>query len=221
MKKVIIVGGGKVGTHLARLLLAGGHQVRVIERHAGELRALHEALPSGCVVAGSGADPAVLEATGVRDADVLAAVTGTDATNLVATSLARFEFGVPRTIARVKDPANGWMFTPAMGVDAVVDQAGLMAQLIAEEMSLGGMTTLLKLSKGDCSIVEQTVHPQAPAAGKRIAELAFPAECILVAVLRGGQLVIPHGDTVLVAGDEVIALVHKSAAQGLSRILGG
>ena len=221
MKKVIIVGGGKVGTHLATLLLAGGHQVRIIERHPGELRTLHEALPSGCVVAGSGADPAVLEATGVRDADVLAAVTGTDATNLVATSLARFEFGVPRTIARVKDPGSGWMFTPAMGVDAAVNQAGLMAQLIAEEMSLGGMTTLLKLSKGDCSIVEQTVHPQAPAAGKRIVELAFPDECILVAVLRGGQLVIPHGETVLASGDEVIALVHKSAAQGLSRILAG
>jgi trk system potassium uptake protein TrkA len=220
MKKVIIVGGGKVGTHLATLLLADGHQVRIIERHAGELRALHEALPAGCVVTGSGADPAVLEATGVRDADVLAAVTGTDATNLVATSLARFEFGVPRTIARVKDPGRGWMFTPAMGVDAAVNQAGLMAQLIAEEMSLGGMTTLLKLSRGDCSLVEQTVQPHAPAAGKRVVELAFPVECILVAVLRGGRLVIPHGDTVLAAGDEVIALVHKSAAQGLSRILG-
>lgn len=221
MKKVIIVGGGKVGTHLAMLLLAGGHRVRIIERHPGELRALHEALPAGCVVAGSGTDPAVLEATGVRDADVLAAVTGTDATNLVATSLARFEFGVPRTIARVKDPANGWMFTPAMGVDAAINQAGLMAQLIAEEMSLGGMMTLLKLSKGDYSLVEQTVHPQAPAAGRRIVELAFPAECILVGVLRGGRLVIPHGDTVLGEGDEVIALVHKSAAQQLSRILGG
>ena len=221
MKKVIIVGGGKVGTHLATLLLADGHQVRIIERHAGELRALHEALPSGCVVAGSGADPSVLEATGVRDADVLAAVTGTDATNLVATSLARFEFGVPRTIARVKDPANGWMFTPAMGVDAAINQAGLMAQLIAEEMSLGGMMTLLKLSKGDYSLVEQTVHPQAPAAGKRIVELAFPAECILVGVLRDGRLVIPHGDTVLGEGDEVIALVHKSATQRLSGILGG
>jgi trk system potassium uptake protein TrkA len=221
MKKVIIVGGGKVGTHLAASLLAGGHQVRIIERHTGELRALHEALPPGSVVAGSGTEPGILEATGVRDADVLAAVTGTDATNLVATSLARFEFGVPRTIARVKDPGNGWMFTPAMGVDAAINQAGLMAQLIAEEMSLGGMMTLLKLSKGDYSLVEQTVHPQAPAAGKRIVELAFPAECILVGVLRGGRLVIPHGDTVLEQGDEVIALVHKSVAQRLSGILGG
>ncbi|UTF51709.1 TrkA family potassium uptake protein [Desulfomicrobium sp. ZS1] len=221
MKKVIIVGGGKVGTHLAMSLLAGGHQIHIIERHPGELKAVHEVLPAGCVVAGSGTDPAVLEATGIRDADVLAAVTGTDATNLVATSLARFEFGVPRTIARVKDPGNGWMFTPAMGVDAAVNQAGLMAQLIAEEMSLDGMTTLLKLSKGDYSLVEQTVLAHATAVGKRVVELAFPVECILVGVLRDGRLIIPHGNTVLEQGDEVIALVHKSMAQRLSWTLGG
>ena len=221
MKKVIIVGGGKVGTHLARLLLAGGHQVRVIESHAGELRALHEALPSGCVVAGSGADPAVLEATGVRDADVLAAVTGTDATNLVATSLARFEFGVPRTIARVKDPANGWMFTPAMGVDVAVSQADFMAHLIAEEMSLGNMMTLLKLSKGDYTLVEERVHPDAPAAGKKIMDLRFPAESILAGVIRQGRLLIPHGETVLLPGDEVLAVVHSAHKEELASILGG
>lgn len=218
---VLIVGGGKVGTHLATQLLVEGHQVKVIEMKPIELAFLHERLPAGTVIGGSGTDPAQLEVAGIRKADVMAAVTGTDATNLVATSLARFEFQVPRTIARVKNPRNGWMFTPAMGVDVAVNQAGLMAQLIVEEMSLGSMMTLLKLSKGEFSLVEEQVQTTAPAAGKKIAEVKFPSESVIAGILRRGRLIIPHGDTVLVPGDEVLAVVHGSQAAELAKTLGG
>jgi trk system potassium uptake protein len=220
MMKVIIVGGGKVGTHLAQLLLAEQHRVKVIEIRVGEVRHLHDDLPVGSVIPGSGTDPATLEAAGIRDADIMAAVTGKDETNLVATSLARFEFGVPRTIARVKDPKNGWMFTQVMGVDVALSQANLMAHLIAEEMSLGNMMTLLKLSKGEYSLVEEKVHPAATAAGRKVADLHLPAECILAGVIRDGRLIIPHGDTVLQPGDEVLAVVHASQTAQLALILG-
>jgi len=219
--QVIIVGGGKVGTYLATLLLSETHQVKIVESRPSELSALHASLPAGTVIAGNGTDPALLEAAGIRAADVLAAVTGTDETNLVATSLARFAFGVGRTIARVKDPRNSWMFTEVMGVDAALNQAGLMARLIAEEMSLGNMMTLLKLSKGRFSLVEMRVEPAAPAAGKQIVALRFPAECILAGVIRQRRLLIPHGDPVLLPGDEVLAVVHASQAKELARILGG
>ncbi|MHC1743373.1 MAG: TrkA family potassium uptake protein [Syntrophobacteraceae bacterium] len=220
MMNVIIVGGGKVGTYLASLLLAEDHRVQVIEVRVGEVRHLHDDLPVGSVIAGSGTDPATLEAAGIRTADVMAAVTGTDETNLVATSLARFEFGVPRTIARVKDPKNGWMFTQAMGVDVALSQANLMAHLIAEEMSLGSMMTLGKLSRGDFSLVEEKVHPAATATGRKVEDLHLPAECILAGIIRGGQLIIPHGDTVLQPGDEVLAVVHASQTAQLASILG-
>jgi trk system potassium uptake protein TrkA len=220
MMKVIIVGGGKVGAHLASMLLAEQHRVNVIEIRVGEVRHLHDELSVGTVIPGSGTDPATLEAAGIRDADVMAAVTGTDETNLVATSLARFEYGVPRTIARVKDPKNGWMFTQVMGVDVALSQANLMARLIAEEMSLGNMMTLLKLSKGEYSLVEEKVHPAATAAGRKVADLHLPAECILAGVIREGQLIIPHGDTVLQPGDEVLAVVHASQTAQLALILG-
>lgn len=218
--KVIIVGGGKVGTHLASLLLAEQHQVKVIESSVGEVRHLHDDLPVGSVIPGSGTDPATLEAAGIRDADVMAAVTGTDETNLVATSLARFEFGVPRTIARVKDPKNGWMFTRVMGVDVALNQAGLMAHLIAEEMSLGNMMTLLKLYKGEYSLVEEKVHPASTAAGRKVVDLQFPTKCILAGIIREGRLLIPHGDTVLQPDDEVLAVVHASQMAQLALILG-
>jgi trk system potassium uptake protein TrkA len=217
--QVIIVGGGEVGTYLASLLLAGHHRVRVIEVRQEEIPRLQRALSAAVVVAGNGTDPTVLEAAGIRQARV-AAVTGTDETTLVVTSLARFEFNVPRTIARVHTPRHAWMFTPAMGVDVTLNQADLLAHVIAEEMSLGDMMTLLKLRKGQYSLVEERVAPAARAAGKAVRDLPLPAECTLVAVIREGQLLIPRADLVLQPADEVLALVHASQAEHLAALLG-
>jgi trk system potassium uptake protein TrkA len=96
-----------------------------------------------------------------------------------------------------------------------------MASLIAEEMSLGNMMTLLKLSKGEYSLVEEKVHPAATAAGTRVVDLRLPTECILAGVIRDGRLIIPHGDTMLHPGDEVLAVVHVSQMDQLASILGG
>lgn len=217
---VLIVGGGKVGAHLAALLIGGGNKVRVIESQRQELPFLERDLPLDAVIHGNGTDPVVLETAGIRQANVVAAVTGTDETNLVAAGLARSEFGVPRVIARVNDPKNAWMFTPGMGVDVALNQADLLAHLIAEEMSLGEMMTLLKLRKGEYSLVEEKVHPQSAAAGKAIRDLAFPPESAVTAVIRKGILLIPRGDLVIEPGDEVLALVHSSKAEKLAAILG-
>jgi trk system potassium uptake protein TrkA len=148
MKRILIVGGGKVGTYLAALLLADRHFVKVIEGQRSEFARLQNELPAEVLVYGNGTDPNFLEAEGIRQMDVVAAVSRADETNLVITSLARFEFNVPRTIARVNIPKNVWMFTAEMGVDVALNQADLMAHLIAEEMSMGDMLTLLKLRKG-------------------------------------------------------------------------
>ena len=131
--KVIIVGGGKVGTSLALLLLGKGYAVKVIEAAREKISRLQQDLPANVVALGNGTDPVVLEAAGILGVDVVAATTGQDETNLVVTNLARFAFNVPRVVARVNNPKNAWMFTPVMGVDVVVNQADLMAGLIAKE----------------------------------------------------------------------------------------
>jgi trk system potassium uptake protein TrkA len=217
---VIVIGGGEVGMYLASLLRTGNHTVKVIEARPEEIPRIQQVLAPELVICGNGTDPAVLEAVGVRQAQVLAAVTGTDETNLVVTTLARFEFNVPRTIARVHTPKNAWMFTSAMGVDVALNQADLMAHLIAEEMSLGDMMTLLKLRKGQYALVEERVAATAPAVGKAIGDLPLPIECALAAVIRGGQLLIPRADLVLQPADEVLAVVHHSHAGQLATLLG-
>lgn len=217
---VIIVGGGKTGSQLAFLLLNEGYEVKIIEDRPTVLERLRQELPVETVIAGDGSDPNVLEAAGIRRAHVLAAVTGSDEANLVITTLARFEFSVPRIIARVNNPKNAWLFTPEMGVDVALNQADLMAHLIAEEMSLGDMMTLLKLRKGQYSLVEEKVHPTAIAAGKAIRDLGLPDECVIAAIIRKGQLIIPRGDTVLQPADEVLMVSHASQLPRLAALLG-
>jgi trk system potassium uptake protein TrkA len=217
---VLVVGGGKIGSHLTSLLVMEGHQVRVIDQRADVLERLHQQLASENVLTGDGTDPKLLEKAGIKEADVLAAVTGEDEANLVITTLGRFEFHVPRVIARVNNPKNAWLFTEDMGVDVALNQAEILAKLILEEMSLGDMMTLLKLRKGEYSLVEEKVHPDSVASGSAIRALDLPADCTLVAIIRKGELIVPHGDTLLQPADEILAIVRQSQLSQLAAILG-
>ncbi|MFZ5808219.1 MAG: potassium channel family protein [Chloroflexota bacterium] len=217
---VIIVGGGKTGSFLVEQLLRQGHKVRLVENRAQIVERLKKEVSADVIVEGDGSSPVVLEKAGIHTADVLAAVTGEDEANLVVTTLARFEFNVPRTIARVNNPKNAWLFSQEMGVDIAVDQTDLMAKLIVEEMSLGDMMVLLKLRSGEYSVVEERVHPEAPAVGRAVKDVALPPECTLVAILREERLVIPKGDTLFQPLDEVIALVHTLQIPKLVTLFG-
>jgi trk system potassium uptake protein TrkA len=217
---VIIVGGGKTGSTIAELLLKEKHRAIVVEHRADIIERLRQELPPECVFEGDASLPSVLEEAGIAEANVVAAVTGEDEANLVVCTLARFEYNVSRIIARVNNPKNAWLFSPEMGVDVALDEASMMAHMVAEEMSLGDMMTLLKFRKGQYSLVEEKVHPMALAADKAIRDLMLPPQCVLAAIIRKGELIIPKGDVVLQPADEVIALVHSTEARDLASLLG-
>jgi trk system potassium uptake protein len=216
----IIVGGGQVGTYLATLLQSEKQELMVIENRRDRYEALLQSLPTNMVMFGSGTDPNILEAAKIQRAGVLAAVTGTDETNLVICSLGRIEFKVPRIIARVNNPKNAWLYTPEMGVDIALNQAELMGHMIVEDMSLGEMMTLFKIRKGLYSIIEDKVDAHSPANGKSIKALPLPSGCLISAIIRKGEFILPHGDTMLQAGDEVLAIVHSSEVSQLAVLLG-
>ncbi|RJQ39231.1 MAG: TrkA family potassium uptake protein [Anaerolineaceae bacterium] len=217
--KVLIIGGGKVGTYLASHLLAGNHEIVVVEQRREELERLQRELGADHVILGNGTDPVVLESAGIRTMQVIAAVTGSDETNLVVTNLSRFEFNVPRTIARVNNPKNDWMFTEDMGVDVALNQADLMVHLILEEMSMGDMMTLLKLRRGKFSIVEEKLAPQSSLVGLRLDQAKLPRDSVILAVMRKDDILVPHGSLILQASDEIIALVHGAQLDQLEKLL--
>jgi trk system potassium uptake protein TrkA len=217
---VIIVGGGNTGSQLAKFLLEARHSVYVIEERPAVLEKLATEIPQETIINGDGSSPAVLEKAGIQRAQVLVAVTGSDETNLVVTSLGRFEYNVPRVIARINNSKNAWLFTPEMGVDVALNQAEILARLSAEEMSIGDMMTMLKLRRGKYSLVEEKIAPAARAIGVAIKDLPLPPNCIISGIIREGEIVLPRGITVLKEGDEILALVDDTARDQLERILG-
>lgn len=217
---VIIVGGGNTGSQLAKFLLDAGHTVRIIDDRPNVLERLAGELPQEIIINGDGSSPAVLEKAGIKNAQVLAAVTGLDEANLVITSLARFEFNVPRVIARINNSKNAWLFTPEMGVDASLNQAEILTSLIAEEMSMGDMMTLLKLRRGKYSLVEEKIFPGALAVNKAIRDLTLPQNCVIAGIIRHGEIVMPRGVTALQEEDEVLAIVDENSRIALAKLLG-
>jgi trk system potassium uptake protein TrkA len=216
---VIVVGGGNTGSYLARFLMDAGHQVKVIEERPALLEKLQLELPAGAIIQGDGSSPTVLEQAEISRANVLAAVTGSDDTNLVITSLARFEFNVPRVIARVNNPKNAWLFSSEMGVDVFLNQAEILAQLVAEEMSLGDMMTLLKLRRGNYSVVEEKVPPGAKGIGLALKDMRFVEQCVIAAIIRDGKMTLPRGDSIFQEGDEVVAIASPEGAKMLAELL--
>jgi trk system potassium uptake protein TrkA len=216
---VIVVGGGNTGSQLAKFLIDEGHTVRVIDERPIVLEKLAKEIPADCIVNGDGSSPAILEKAGIQNAQVLAAVTGSDETNLVITTLGKFEFNVKRVIARINNSKNAWLFTPEMGVDVSLNQAEILARLTAEEMSLGDMMTMLKIRRGKYSIVEEKIPPSAPVIGLAIKDLSFPNNCVISGIIRHGEIILPRGTTTLEEGDEVLALVDDHAREQLAKLL--
>jgi len=215
---VLITGGGRTGAQLASLLLAQNHQVHLIEDRPQILASLHRELPTEVIYEGNARYPHVLEQAGITEASVIAACTDEDAENLVTCYYARCRFNVPRTIARINNPRNAWLFNETFHVDVALNQAEILASLIEEEMSLGDMMTLLKIRKGKYSLVEEKIPDGAPAVGVAIKDLAFPPNSVIAAIIRQGEILIPRGAVKFDVGDEVLAIVESSEAEALAAL---
>lgn len=218
--KVIIIGGGNVGAYIAKLLLNNNCAVKLIENRENVLTKLRREMPEDIIVQGSGTDPNLLEYCGISETDVVAAVTGSDETNLVASTISKFEFDVPRVIARVNNPQNAWLFNSGMGVDVGLNQADLMAHLVVEEMDLKNMLTLMKLNRGDFSIIQLTVDAESQCVNKKVRDLQIPEKSILVSISRGKTILIPRGDTVIHKGDIILACADSDAQIILNELFG-
>ena len=216
---VLIAGGGRTGTRLASLLVNQNYKVRLIEHRRELLTHLHQELPTEVIYEGNPVDPGVLEAAGAREAHVIAAVTSEDATNLAMCFVVKTMFDVPRTIARVNNPVNAWLFNDTFKVDVALNSADVLAHLIQEEMSLGDMMTIFKIRRGHYSVVEEKVPPGAKAIGIPLKDMALAEHCVIAAIISDGVMTLPRGDSILQENDEIIAVASPEGAQKLAEML--
>jgi trk system potassium uptake protein TrkA len=215
---IIIVGAGKVGYHLGRLLMAAGHEVMVIEKDRAKVDTLslefHDSITQG-----DGSTVEVLREAGANRADAIVATTGNDEDNLVICQIAKLMFLRPRTIARVNNPRNEELFT-GLGVDASVSATKIINAMIQEQVKAGDMMIpLLTLKAGEVEIVEVELTRSSHIVKKKIKELSLPPGSIFIAVIRGEEVIIPYGETEFQPEDKVLALVKRSSEQALREIL--
>ena len=221
--RVVIVGGGNVGTFMAEELAKAEHDVLLVEVDPDRVRQM-EAIgePVGVRwLAADGCEVSELARADAEHADVVAAVTGDDEDNLVISLLAKQEFAVPRVVARINNPKNEWMFNEMWGVDVSVSTPHLLTALVEEAVSVGSLVRLLSFEHGKARLVEVTLAPDSPAADKEIATLGFPRDSTVVAILRKDHVVVPRGDTPILAGDEVLVLVTESSEDTVRQLLTG
>ena len=221
--RVIIVGGGNVGTYIGKELVSAKHQVVIVEidpdrvaraEASGIWQGTEWLNVDGCEVSEFGlAHP--------ETAEVVVAVTGDDQVNLVISLLAKQEFGVPRVVARINNPDNQWLFNETWGVDVSVSTPHLLTALVEEAVSVGSLVRLMSLEGDKARLAEVKLASTSPVNNKQIMDLGFPRDSSVVAVMRDEHVVVPRGDTVLVEGDEVMVLVTAESEDRVRRLLTG
>lgn len=214
---IVIMGGGKVGESLARRIMEGRHEVRVIE--VDKLRALQLANDLDVeIICGDGTNIGVLERAGVQSADCFIAISGNDADNLVASQLAKQHFGAKKVIARANDPRNLETMR-VLGVDYAVSSTEIIAQLIEQEANLMEFHLVASLNKGRGQICSVTLTDRSSVHGKEVKSIVFPKGSLLISIVRSEKLIIPSGDTVLQSGDEIIAVCEERSKKALIKLM--
>jgi trk system potassium uptake protein TrkA len=216
--RVAIAGAGAVGRSIAAELVSGDHQVMLIEREAKQFEP-HTVEQAEWVLADA-CELASLEDAGLQLCDVVIAATGDDKVNLVVSLLAKTVFAVKRVVARVNDPSNEWLFTSAWGVDVAVSTPRVLAAMVEEAVSVGGLVQLLTLRQGQANLVEMTLPQDTPWAGRPVREVKLPRDAALVTILRGGRVIVPQQDDPLEGGDELLFVASADVEGEIRKALG-
>lgn len=214
--RVVIVGAGSVGSSIARELISHEHSVLLIDQKPE--MAARSGLDTADWMVGDACELSTLQDARLEEADVVVSATGDDKVNLVVSLLAKSEFGVGRTVGRVNNPKNDWMFDDSWGVDVAVNTPRLMTALVEEAVEIGDLVRLLTLQAGVSALVEFTVPDDAQVVGRTVGAIGWPPDSALVAILRDDAPIAPSQDDVVEAGDELF-FISTLAAENELRVL--
>ncbi|WP_045822559.1 potassium channel family protein [Williamsia herbipolensis] len=211
--KVAIAGAGAVGRSIARELLHNKHEVMLLERRVDNID--EASVPGATWINGDACELDNLEQAQLHTYDVMVAATGDDKANLVVSLLAKTEFAVERVVARVNDPRNEWLFDEGWGVDVAVSTPRILASLVEEAVSVGDLVRLMTFRQGQANLVEITLPQDTSFAGKPVRKLVLPRDAALVAILRGGRVIVPQADDPVEGGDELVFIAPAEVEEAL------
>jgi trk system potassium uptake protein TrkA len=215
--RVAIAGAGSVGRSIARELLENGHDVLLLDRNQNTIK--DESVPGAEWLLADACELSSLEEAGLAFCQVVVAATGDDKVNLVVSLLAKTEYGVPRTIARINNPKNEWLFGEAWGVDVAVSTPRLMTALVEEAVSVGDLVRILTFQQSKTELMELTLAEDSPMVGTRIADVPWPPDTVLVAVVREHRPFAPQADDPIEAGDELLFVADEDRAAEIQALL--
>ena len=215
--RVAIAGAGAVGTSIAKELIENGHEVMLIDKDPKAIK-VYEVAGAEWLLADA-CEIAALDEASLERCNVVIAATGDDKANLVTSLLAKTEYGVPRVVARINLPANEWLFNESWGVDVAVSTPRLLSALVEEAVSVGDLVRLMTFRQSDASLVELTIPADAQLAGQRVGSIEWPADTVLVAILRDGRVIVPSSDDPLECGDELLFVTSQDVEAELARLL--
>ncbi len=213
---VVIVGAGKVGWNLARELIDRGNEVTIIESNRSRYATVEEELEHA-VHYGDGSEIWVLERAGIQRADMVIAVTGDDEDNILIAQMAREKYGVEEVIARCNNPRNLDHFD-LLGATPAVSATDLILRLIEHEVPQYGLLRLLDLPKEHLEIIELEVQRGSLAAGTTIKDLGLPEGTLVISILRNDGGFVPHADSVIQAGDEVLLVLDTGLEDQVTQV---
>ncbi|MDP9393370.1 MAG: TrkA family potassium uptake protein [Actinomycetota bacterium] len=215
--RVAIAGAGSVGRSIARELLQNGHEVLLVDREPGAIK--QNSVPEAEWLLADACEIASLDEAGLQRCQVVVAATGDDKVNLVVSLIAKTEYGVPRTVARVNNPKNEWMFDEGWGVDVAVSTPRLMTALVEEAVSVGDLVRIFTFQQSKTEMLELTLPADSPVAGTRVGDIPWPPDTVLVAVIRQARPFAPSADDPLEAGDELLFVAATDSADAIEQLL--
>ncbi len=213
--KVMIAGGGSVGSAIALDLVDRHHDVTLLEQVSAIAEKIRHLLPGVNVMAADACEYASLAAADLRSVDVVIAATGDDEDNLVVCWLSKQEFGVPRVISRINNSRNEWLFNESWGVDVSVSTPALITSLVDEAVEVGSIVELMDLAHGRMKLIEITLASDAPAVAQKLTldELRLSEAVSVVAVVRSDQPIVPTDSMRFQEHDHVILVTRADATQ--------
>ncbi len=217
---IIVIGGGRVGYYLTKALLDEGHEVLIVEQNATICEGITAEM-GGLCIRGDGCEAATLAGLGTERADMFIAVTGDDADNLIACQIAKHKFNVPKTITRIRNPRNEVLFKK-LGIDVIINSTNVILEAIEEKVPTHPLTHLLAIEDSGLGIVEIKIPPESTSIGKSVGGLSLPPRSTLALVISNdGKYGVPTLNTVLRAGDRIIALTDPESEEALRTTLRG